>query len=36
MPWLAKNINFLTLGFLPAHWSTEDKGNFLSNVQNFY
>jgi len=36
MPWFAKNINFLASGFLPAHWSTEDKRKFLSDVQNFY
>jgi len=36
MPWFAKNINFLTSGFLPAHWSTEDKRKFLSDVQKFY
>jgi hypothetical protein len=36
MPWFAKNINFLASGFLPAHWSTEDKRNFLSDVQKFY
>ena len=35
MPWFAKNINFLASGFLPAHWSTEDKRKFLSDVQNF-
>jgi hypothetical protein len=36
MPWFAKNINFLASGFLPAHWSTEDKRKFLSDVQKFY
>jgi len=36
MPWFAKNINFLASGFLPAYWSTEDKRNFLSDVQKFY
>jgi len=36
MPWFAKNINFLALGFLPAHWSTEDKGKFFNEVKNFY
>ena len=36
MPWFAKNINFLALGDLPAHWSTKDKGKFLNEVKNFY
>jgi hypothetical protein len=36
MPWFAKNINFIASGFLPAHWCTEDKGNFLNEVKNFY
>jgi hypothetical protein len=36
MPWFAKNINFLASGFLLAHWSTEDKRKFLSDVQKFY
>jgi len=36
MPWFAKNINFLTTGDLPAHWSTEDKGKFLNEMKNFY
>jgi len=36
MPWFAKNINFLTIGDLPTHWSTQDKSKFLSDVQNFY
>jgi len=35
-PWFAKNINFLASGDLPAHWSTEDKKKFLSDVQKFY
>jgi len=34
MPWFAKNINFLALRFLSAHWSTEDKGKFLNEVKN--
>jgi len=34
MPWFAKNINFLALGDLPAHWSTKDKGKFLNKVKN--
>ena len=29
MPWFAKNINFLASGYLPAKWSTEDKGKFF-------
>jgi hypothetical protein len=36
MPWFAININFFASGFLPAHWSTEDKGKFLNEVKNFY
>jgi len=36
MPWFAKNINFLASRYLPAHWSTEDKGKFLNEVKNFY
>jgi hypothetical protein len=28
MPWFAKNINFLASGYLPAHWSTQDKRKF--------
>jgi hypothetical protein len=36
MPWFAKNINFIAPGFLPAHWSIEDKGKFLNEVKNFY
>ncbi|KAL9360575.1 hypothetical protein Peur_048698 [Populus x canadensis] len=36
MPWFAKNINFLTTGDLPTHWSTEDKGKFLNEVKKFY
>ena len=36
MPWFANHINFLAIGDSPAHWSTEDKWKFLSDVQNFY
>jgi hypothetical protein len=36
MLWFAKNINFLSSGDLPAHWSTKDKGKFLNEVKNFY
>jgi len=36
MPWFANHINFLATGDLPAHWNTQDKRNFLSDVQNFY
>jgi len=36
MSWFAININFFASGFLPAHWSTEDKGKFLNEVKNFY
>jgi hypothetical protein len=36
MPWFAKNINFLAIGDLPTHWSTEDKGKFLNEVKKFY
>jgi len=34
MPWFVKNINFLTLGDLPAHWNIEDKRKFLNEVKN--
>jgi len=36
MPWFANHINFLATGDLPAYWSIEDKGKFLSNVQKCY
>jgi len=36
MPWIAKNINFLTTEDLPTHWSTKDKGKFLNEVNKFY
>jgi len=36
MPWIAKNINFLTTEDLPTHWSTKDKGKFLNKVNKFY
>jgi hypothetical protein len=36
MPWFAKNINFLTIGDLPTHWSTQDKSKFLNEVKKFY
>jgi len=36
MPWFANHINFLATGDLPAHWITEDKGKFLSDVHTFY
>jgi hypothetical protein len=32
----AKNINFLTTGDFPTHWSTKDKSKLLRDVQNFY
>jgi hypothetical protein len=28
MSWFANFVNFLTLGYLPAHWSTQDKESF--------
>jgi hypothetical protein len=36
MPWFANIINFLVLGQLPAHWSTQDKRKFLNEMKNFY
>jgi len=36
IPWSANIDNFLASGFLPAHWSTQDKRNFLNEVKNFY
>jgi len=36
MPWFANHINFLAMGDLPAHWSTEDKETFLNEVKDFY
>ena len=35
MPWFANIVNFLVLGQLPAHWSTQDKRKFLNEVKNF-
>jgi len=36
MPWSDNFVNFLALGYLPAHWSTQDKIKFLNEVKNFY
>jgi len=36
MPWFANFVNFLAIGDLPAHWSTQDKRKFLNEVNNFY
>jgi hypothetical protein len=36
MPWYDNFVNFLALGYLPAHWSTQDKRKFLNEVKNFY
>jgi hypothetical protein len=36
MPWFANFVNFLALGYLSAHWSTQDKIKFLNEVKIFY
>jgi len=36
MPWLANFVNFLASGYLPAHWSTQDKRKFLNEVKSLY
>ena len=36
MPWSANFVNFLALGYLPTHWSTQDKRKFLNEVKIFY
>jgi len=36
MPWFANFVNFLALGYLPTHSSTQDKRKFLTEVKNFY
>jgi hypothetical protein len=36
IPLSANFDNFLNSRFLPAHWNTQDKRNFLSDVLNFY
>jgi len=37
IPWSANIANFLASGYLPAHWSTQDKKKkFLNEVKNFY
>jgi hypothetical protein len=36
MPWFANFVNFLALGYLSAHWSTQDKRKFLNKVKSFY
>jgi hypothetical protein len=35
IPWFANIVNFLVSGYLPAHWSTQDKRKFLNEVKNF-
>jgi hypothetical protein len=36
MPWSTNFVNFLALGYLLDHWSTQDKRKFLNEVKNFY
>jgi hypothetical protein len=36
IPWSANIDNFLASGFFPAYLNTQNKRNFLSDVQNFY
>jgi len=36
MLWFAKNINFLAIGDLLTHWSTQEKSKFLNEVKKFY
>jgi len=36
MPWFTNIVNFLVLGQLPTHWSTQDKRKLLNEVKNFY
>jgi hypothetical protein len=36
MPWFAKNINFLAIGDLLTHWSTQEENKFLNEVNKFY
>jgi hypothetical protein len=36
MSWFVNIVNFLVTLNLPAHWSTQDKRKFLSEVKNFY
>jgi hypothetical protein len=36
MPWFANIVNYPVSGYLPAHWSTQDKRKFLNEVKNFY
>jgi len=36
MPWSDNFVNFLALGYFPAHWSTQDKRKFLNEMKNFY
>jgi len=36
IPWSANLDNFLASGFSPAHWNTQDKRIFLSEVKKFY
>jgi len=34
--WFANIVNFLAIWHLSAHWSTQDKKTFLSEVKNFH
>jgi len=36
MPWFANFVNFRALGYLQAHWSTQDKRKFFNEAKNFY
>jgi len=33
MPWFANIVNFLVLGHLLAHWSTQDKKKVLEQSE---
>lgn len=34
-PWYADIANYLAVGYIPSHWTQQDKTKFFAEVQNF-
>jgi len=35
-PWYADIVNYLATGWIPSHWSKQDKDRFFKQVRSYF
>ena len=36
LPWFANIVNFLAIGLIPPHWTSQEKKKFMVEVRKFF